>query len=673
MKKYCLVAVNTPFAGSVLPYQEGEFSGVLKPGTLVQVPLGKRKVEGCILETSLGTEILKDISFEKVKAVTGLGDSTIALSTEEIQLYRWMSQYYHYPVGQLIFDCLPTSLKRPRALKFEQGQGKSFEFSLNEVQKEVIARIKPKLAQGYTKWLLHGVTGSGKTVVYLNLIQEILKQGKSVLFLLPEINLTPQFIKTFVEHLDAPIYSYNSSVSPSDKYGLWRLLQEDQNPKVIVGVRSAIFLPFKNLGFIVVDEEHDSSFKQEDRCTYNARDVAIKRASLDQIPVLLGSATPTLELFYQFTRDEKLKPYYFPMNKRIGDVTLPKITLLDMRRKDLTQEERELWPFNFISLNKIRQALEKKEQVLVFVNRLGFAHYVQCRSCGHQFACPNCSVNLKYFKKRGVLDCNYCDYRIPLPEMCPNCGNLSIVHKGFGTERLQEILQKELSQVRIERFDREEIKTFNQLEERLNAFHRGDIDILVGTQMLSKGHNFKRVNLVLVLGLDGQLNYPDFRANERVYQLLTQVSGRSGRFGRDSEVLIHTLGPDNKVFGHVLRHSFTEFYEEEIPIREHCHCPPFARILMVYFTGRFQEKTIGISSKVVEFLQAMGKKHFPKVEVLGPRPTMVEKRVNRFTWSLMLRSSDLAQLHGMIRSLKLHEDLYKEVDLKLDVDPYHLF
>ncbi len=673
MKRYCQVAVNTPFAGSILPYEEGEFAGALKPGQLVKVPLGKRHTEGCVLDVGLDESKLAGVSPEKIKPVSAPDDPTIHLSDDELQLYKWMSQYYHYPLGQLIFDFLPNSMKRPRALQFDQGEGKSFDFTLSDDQNHVVDTMTPKLDQGFSKWLLHGVTGSGKTVVYLNLIRSILAQGKSVLFLLPEINLTPQFIKTFIEHLDAPIYSYNSSVSPSDKYGLWRLLQEDKKPKVVVGVRSAIFLPVKELGLIIVDEEHDSSFKQEDRCSYNARDVAIKKASLHKIPVLLGSATPTLELFYQFTQDEKLKPFYFAMRKRIGEVTLPKITMVDMRRKDLTLEEKELWPFTFFSLSKIREALAKKEQVLVFVNRLGFAHYVQCRSCGHQFSCPNCSVNLKYFKKKGILDCNYCDYKIPLPELCPQCGNMSIVHKGFGTERLQEILQQELKGVRVERFDREEIKTFTQLEERLNAFHQGEIDILVGTQMLSKGHNFKKVNLVLVLGLDGQLNYPDFRANERVYQLLTQVSGRSGRFGKESEVLIHTLGPDNKVFAHVLRHSFDEFYEEEIPMRKICDCPPFTRVLMLYFTGRHQDKTIEVSSRASEALRSMAKKHFPQVEVLGPRPTMVEKRVNKFTWSIMLRSGELSELHGLVKSLKLNDELYKDVDLKIDVDPYHLF
>lgn len=675
-KKYCLVAVDAPFNNSILTYLYCHYDQIY-PGMLVMAPLGKRKVKGCVLKIGMDfSELSDDVKKFEMKFLDGEYCSELGIFGNEMDLYRWISEYYHYPLGQLIFDCLPKIMKKPRRLSFQSGQGLSFEFSLNEIQKEIIARIKLKLDSGFSKWLVHGITGSGKTAVYLELVRETLKSGKSALFLLPEINLTPQFIKTFLKYIDAPIYSYNSSINNSDKFELWKFLQKDQSPKVIIGVRSSIYLPIKKLGLIVVDEEHDQSFKQEDRCPYNARDIAIKKASLEKIPVVLGSATPSLETFNQFVFSKRYHDNYFQMKERTADANLPKIELVDMRtntdKHNYSRKKNELWPFNSYSLEKIKLAVDAGEQVLVFVNRLGFANYLQCRSCGHQFGCPNCTLNLKYFRRRNELSCQYCNYIEKVPEICPECQNMNLHQKGFGTERLQDILEKQLPEIDIERFDRDDIKTFKQLEERLKRFHSGEIDILVGTQMLSKGHNFKNVNLVLVLGVDDQLNFPDFRSNERVYQLLTQISGRSGRFGKKSEVLIHTLGMKNKIFQYILNNSFDDFYRDEIEIRKLCACPPFLRIAMVYFTSRFKDRVDDFSNSTAQFMKHLCKNHFKQVELLGPRPAMIEKRVNKFTWSLMIRSDDVNQMHNLIKSIKKNIKLPSGVTIRIDVDPYHL-
>lgn len=662
-KTFFLVAVNTPFNGSMLTYSAGpSIATKLSKGTLVKVPLGKRLVDGCVWDVAVSDKL--DIS--KIKDIQTASEE-LFLSKEECELYQWMANYYHYPIGQLIFDILPPFLKRPRKLNFDQGKGEINPFILNPEQFEVVEKISISGLDKFSKSLVHGVTGAGKTLIYLELIQKIINTGKSVLFLLPEINLTPQFLKTFETYLNVPIYSYNSSISNSDKFGLWKLLQEDSSPKLILGVRSSVFLPIKNLGLIVVDEEHDQSFKQDDRCTYNARDIAIKRASLQKIPVILGSATPMVETYKSFIETAN----YYPLKNRAQSAKLPAVELVDMRGRARIEAEKLLWPYSSESIYKIRKALEKGEQVLVFINRLGYASYLQCNSCGHQFSCPNCSTNLKYFKKRSEMVCQTCDYKSPAPEMCPECMNIQLAPKGFGTEKAHDVLMSLFPEKNIGRFDRDEIKTFTKLEETLEQFHNKKIDILVGTQMLSKGHNFENVNLVIILGIDSQLNFPDFRSNERVYQTLTQVSGRAGRFGKSAEVLVHTLAPENKIFTYLKNHSFDDFYKDEIPMRIMCSAPPVKKLILLYFNGKHQAEVIKESSGQSQRLREMAETHFKEVEILGPRPSMIEKKVNKFTWSLMIRSSDINQLHNLMNTF---EKIYRpphSISLKIDVDPYY--
>lgn len=671
-ERYCTIAVDCPLPP--LTYRwGGEADQQLNPGQLVEVPLGKRKAYGCIVQVDCSPQNLER---EKIKDFTAILAEHFSLDACQLKFFEWIAKYYHYPLGQLIFDCLPKLMKRPRVLNFDQGLGGELEHTLHPQQQCIVDKISPMIGKGFSRHLIHGVTGSGKTLIYLHLIRQVLARGQSVLFLLPEINLTPQFLQTFIAHLPAAIYSYNSTITDSDKYGLWKLLVDDDTPKVIIGVRSAIFLPLQKLGLLIVDEEHDQSFKQDDRCPYNARDLGLKKGDLLQIPVILGSATPSLETYYQFALKPRENTYYHTMTERAGKGKLPEIELVDMRHAGLSAEkveqEKTYWPLTSNSIVQITQCLERQEQVLVFVNRLGFANYLQCRACGHQFYCPNCSTNLRFFKARNEVSCQYCDYKAQAPQICPQCQNMTLQQKGFGTERLQQLLQEHFPTKSIERFDRDEIKNMEQLEDRLNAFHRGEIDIMVGTQMLSKGHNFRRVNLVLVLGIDSQLNFPDFRASEKVYQMLTQVSGRSGRFGDQSKVMILTLGVGNQLFSYVKTHSFDQFYRDELSIRELCQCPPVSRLVMIYLVSRFQDKVIEEAVKAAEVFQQLKRQAFPVVEILGPKPALVEKRANKFSWNIMLRSSDVNQLHNSLHSFQAAFKPHYSVTIRIDVDPYTL-
>ncbi|MFZ8999908.1 MAG: replication restart helicase PriA [Bacteriovoracaceae bacterium] len=650
-----LVAANTPFNNSLLTYL-----GEAQKGDLVEVPLGKRVIPGIVLDENASIEGLDQ---DKVKAIKGPLTEQIKIKDKDLDLYQWMANYYHYPLGQLVWDSLPKILKRPRELKFTQGEGKEFSFTLNEEQRPVFEDIKNKLFSGFSKHLLHGVTGSGKSFVYLSLFKEVLNSGKSVLFLLPEINLTKQFVNLFSQYLNVPIYLYHSDISNSDKYCLWGKVQKLSEPVLIIGVRSSLFLPINNLGLIIVDEEHDASFKQDDRCTYNARDVAVKKASLQRIPIVLGSATPSLETLNSFQSGQG---HYHTLNKRMGNSTLPKLELIDERGED---KDEELWPLTNKTVDEIQQALTRNEQVIVFINRLGFSNYLMCRNCGHKFTCPNCTLSLRYYKKKDVLKCQVCELKTPRPSECPDCGNMKLLNRGFGTERIQDILQKKFSESVIERFDRDEITNFTKLEESLDKFNSGKTDIFVGTQMISKGHNFENVKLVVILGLDGQLNFADFRAYEKTFQMLTQVSGRAGRFGGEGKVLIQTCDVENPLFNLVREQKFEEFYENENQLRQDLALPPHSRMAIIYLTSRFQDKVEADSERATLILKNLVSKHFDQVFIEGPRPAIIEKKVNKFTWAILLRSKDLNQLHNCIKSLTNNLKTHHSVTLKLDVDP----
>ncbi len=663
---YYLIAVSFPGKERGLVYSSQDD---LDEGQVVKVPLGRRDEYGCVLSKTSQEKDLKFPELSKIKSVKEITFNE-KLSKNELDLYEWMSQYYHYSLGKLIFDCLPTIVKRPRPLKFLSQENQRIEKIVpNHIQQEVIDNILKSL-NVFNKFLIHGVTGSGKTIIYMELIKKVVQSNKSVLFLLPEINLTPQFVETFLGYLQIPILVYHSELNNSQKYQIWKKARDTNEPCLILGVRSSIFIPLNNLGLIIVDEEHDSSFKQDDRCPYNARDVAIKKAQLLKLPVILGSATPSLETYYAFSQGSFLN-FNFKIKERAQGSALPQIKILDSREK--TPSGHETWPLNQDAIGLIKSALDRKEQVVVFINRLGYSSYLQCRSCGAQFQCPNCSIALKYYKKKNLVSCHHCEYKETLPEMCSSCGCLTIIQKGFGTEKVHEVLSHVFPQYKVERFDRDEIKSFKELEQRIGDFHRGDIDILVGTQMLSKGHNFKNVKLVLILGIDAQMNFPDFRSMERVYQTLTQVSGRAGRYSQDGVVAIQTNAPDSSIFQILKEHQFDKFYENELELRKISDCPPFSKIAVIHVSSRFQDKLIEhVLNFIVPMLKQLIQKSFQEVKLLGPRPASVEKKSNQFTWTFMLKSNHLAHLHNLLKSFELNYQKQSSISYKIDVDPYSL-
>ncbi len=653
------VAVRMPGPNAILTYKvpaESEF----KVGDVVNVPLGRRKGQGVILEIGDFAELCpSDLAPEKIKAINSILDSELGLGPKELELFQWMAKYYHYSLGLLIFDCLPNTVKRPRDLQIVRGRSEGVAFQFHPEQSEIIQALLPKVDAGFEKIFIHGVTGSGKTVIYFELIKKCLELGKSVLLLVPEINLTPQLTDFFCSNLgEFPFFVYHSAITNSAKYQMRKYLKNNSAPVVVLGVRSAVFLPVQNIGLVIIDEEHDTSFKQSDRCPYNGRDVAIKKAQLHQCLALLGSATPSLENFYAFK--QQLPQNYYKMLKR-AQGAFPVVQFLDARGLKFSDP---MWPFAPDALGTIKEAVERKEQVLVFINRLGFANYIQCSNCGHKWTDPNTGVNLRYFKKKNILSSAHSDYQIPLPELCPQCGNMDLFQSGFGTEKAQEVLLKNFPHYRVERFDREEITTFKKMKSRLDNFRDHEIDILVGTQMLAKGHNFKRVNRVVVLGIDSQLNFPDFRAMERTFQLLSQVIGRAGRYSPHSQVMVQTYSVDNPLFDHIKTHAFDAFYKDELSIREMVQLPPFFKLAALYISARLRERVVSAALELKGHLEK-----FPGIILLGPAPVMIEKKAGQFTWEILLKAQEVNSLHSALHAVA-NRDCPTGVTVKIDVDPY---
>jgi len=661
------VAVNFPGFQSILTYQSAES---FVTGDLVSVPLGRRKSEGIILSPSSNDEIAL-IDSSKIKDIHEKLPNAFSLNPKELSLYEWMSKYYHYPLGKLVFDCLPKVMKRPRKADFITGSNEVIPFDLNPKQESIFQKINTYLDHKFSQHYIHGVTGSGKSAVYLHLMREVIKKGESVQFLLPEINLTPQFTTMFATFLNCKVYTYHSGVTASEKYNIWQALNSSSEPVLVMGVRSSIFLPIEKLGLIIIDEEHDQSFKQTDRCPYNGRDVAIKKAQLNNCPVVLGSATPSVENFFQFNQEIESKHYY-TIEERAGEGSFPDLELYDTKEK--FSENDPAWPFLDKTLDEIEKRINNKEQVLVFINKLGYSSFLQCRNCGHQFYNENCGCenNLRFFKAKNCLSCAHCDFVMPAPDQCPECAGISLMNKGFGTEKVESVLKSVFPKYRIDRFDRDEIKTTKALVEKLDDFHAGNIDILVGTQMLAKGHNFKKVNLVVILGIDSMLNFADFRSNEKTYQLVEQVAGRAGRYADKSSVIIQTMNPDHQVFELIKKHAFSEFYKDELTLREICLCPPFSKIIMLYFSSRFRERLVKTINEVAGSLNKVIVSNYSGVRLLGPTPLSIEKKANQFSWAIMLKSNNLNELHSVIRTFEENYKTISGVSYKIDVDPIHL-
>ncbi len=526
----------------------------------------------------------------------------------------------------------------------------------------ILASIKDNAHQVF---LLYGITGSGKTEVYLQAIQEVLNKGKEAIVLVPEISLTPQMVKRFKGRFGDEVAVLHSGLSAGEKYDEWRKIQRKE-VKVVVGARSAIFAPFENLGIIIIDEEHETSYKQEDNPRYHARDVAIERARNFRCPVILGSATPSLE---SFARAQKGVYQLLTMPKRMNNQALPAVEIIDMR-EELRDGNRSM--FSRSLLEKISDRLVKKEQIVLFLNKRGHSSFVMCRSCGYVVNCPNCDISLTYHRFSEQMKCHYCGYEAYVPQHCPECNSDHIRYFGTGTQKVEEELGKILPEAKVIRMDVDTTSRKGSHERLLDEFQKGHADILLGTQMIAKGLDFPKITLVGVLSADTMLNLPDFRSSEKTFQLLTQVSGRAGRHELAGEVVIQTYAPEHYSIEFAGEQNYDHFYEKEMMMRKIHKYPPFYYISLITVSHEQLMKAVSVTEKITSYIS---ERLSHEANCLGPVASPIPRINNRYRYQCLIKYKREPELGSLLK--KVLEQYQQEIaqdglQISIDVNPFIL-
>ncbi len=538
---------------------------------------------------------------------------------------------------------------------------------LNEFQEKALAEIKETFKEKDVT-LLHGITSSGKTEVYTKLIQEVLDEGKQVLFLLPEIALTTQIIVRLQYYFGEQISVFHSKYSINERVEVWNnVLNNKPKARIILGARSAVFLPFSNLGLIVVDEEHETSYKQfEPSPRYNARDAAIVLAKIHKAKILLGSATPSLETYYNAQQN---KYGFVELNRRHGNVQLPKIELINVKEKQRKKEMKGHFSDRLLAL--IQEALELKEQVILFQNRRGYSPVVECKTCGVSPECPNCDVTLTFHKFKHELRCHYCSYQRAMPNSCGACGSNTLDTKGFGTEQIELELKEIFPEYKIGRMDLDTTRGKHGYQKIIGAFEAKEIDILVGTQMLSKGLDFENVSLVGILNADTMLNFPDFRAHERGYDMMVQVSGRAGRSKKQGNVAIQTYNPFHQILQQVSTTNYTDMYKEQLQERYQYKYPPYYRLIKITLKHRDYNKVDSGVNWLFKALYSSFGEH-----VLGPTAPAVARIRNQYIKNIIIKippKQGLAHTKSQITKIRNTFEAvpdFRPIRFIIDVDAY---
>ena len=513
--------------------------------------------------------------------------------------------------------------------------------------------------------LLKGVTGSGKTEVYMRIVEKTLKEGKSAIVLVPEIALTPQMIERFKGRFGSNVALFHSKLSDGDRFDEWYRVKEGK-ASLIIGARSAIFLPAKNLGLIIIDEEHENTYKSDQNPKYQTKEVAEYIAKLKGCKVILGSATPTIESYYRAISGEmKL----VELNCRVDNRPMPEMTLVDMR-EELRSGNKSIFSRRlYVSM---KEKLEKGEQIILFLNRRGFSTFVSCRSCGYVFQCEDCDISMTYHKN-GFLVCHYCGKTKQQPNLCPKCGSKYVKFFGAGTERVEEEVRRYFKNAKILRMDIDTTRAKDSHEKIYNAFKVGEADILIGTQMVSKGLDFPNVTLVGILAADMSLNIPDYRAAERSFQIITQVAGRAGRGDKEGEVIVQTYTPEHYSLQYAKKYNYEDFYEKEFTIRAMMGYPPFGRILLINGTGKneneLKNQMIYLGKRVKEKAEEFG-----GLEVLGPTPCIIYRIKENYRWQIIVKGEFSAKFSKSIKDILYDKanNVYNDIRVSMDINPNSL-
>ena len=703
--------------------------GIPHVGSRVAVHFGRRKVIGLV--TEIATE--SDFPIEKLKPISAVIDSKPLLPTNLFNLFIWAAHYYQHPIGEALFTALPVLLRRgeltpsltvtcwelsdlgqglgPESLKRAPKQKALIEqlrrskevvpetellgqFTKNIIkqlqQKGLIASVEsarnneleidnilknPNLIldpqqqealdtielHQFASYLLDGVTSSGKTEIYLQSIEKTLRYGRQSLVLIPEISLTPQTQKRFSDRFNTPVVVLHSGMSDSARLKAWEQARLG-HAKIILGTRSAIFTPLKDPGLIVLDEEHDQSYKQQEGFRYSARDLAVMRAQQENIPIILGSATPSLESLNNCTQG---RYKHLVLSNRAGNAQSPDWQLVDLRNEAMD------CGIAHSTLEAIRKTLDAQQQVLIFLNRRGFAPVLLCHNCGWTSDCPQCDAKLTVHRARGRLICHHCNYQMPPPSQCPDCNSPKLVAAGDGTERSADYLQQCFPNTEVLRIDRDSTRKQGAMQQFFETADSGKPCILIGTQMLAKGHHFANVTLVAILDADSGLLSPDFRSHERMAQLLTQVAGRSGRGKVPGKVLVQTHQPDHPLLDNLITRDYRYIANELLAYRAERLLPPFKPMAILRAESTQANQALDFLHRARHRAQALSTPN-TDIQFLGPLPALMERRKGRYRYYFQVEATQRADLQRLLGSLAQQletEKRFSNVRWSLDVDP----
>lgn len=721
----CLVELEHVFIDKTFTYKiNKEQLPLLKVGMRVVVPFGKQTLEGFVLKIYEN----KDVSLEnKLKEIISIVDTYPILNEELLTLGKYISKTTLCSLMTSYQAMLPKALKAKKKvnmtpkydtyicinygmynndIKFNASQEKILEllkenkkvkkevlnkisvssvntllkknilleekeenyrynlineekikFNLNEEQQKVYKEIFNFINTNET-FLLYGVTGSGKTNVYMKVIEDVIKNNKTAILLVPEISLTPQIIKRFTSYF-SNIAVLHSGLSDGEKYDEWRKINEGK-VNIVIGARSAIFAPLKNIGVIIIDEEHSQTYKQENNPRYNAIDIAKERCKYHNCPLILGSATPSLE---SFARAKKKVYKLLELKNRYNNNTMPKVEIIDMNK----EFKKASGYFSNTLIDQIKETLERKEQVILFLNRRGYSSFLTCSSCGYVEKCPNCDISLTYHKSSNMLRCHYCGYATKRKKLCPKCQE-EFKDYGIGTEKVEEELKSLIKDAKIIRMDVDTTTTKNAHAKIINSFLEEKYNILVGTQMIAKGLDFPNVTLVGVLNADIGLNFPDFRSSETTFSLLNQVLGRSGRGNKEGKVLIQTFNPEHYAIAYTKNHDYLGFYNEEMKIRKILKYPPYYYICSIKIISKDYNLASKSSYDVVNYL----KQNIKNEIILGPSVCNVFKLNNNYRFQIIIKYKDVNNILEYLTNIEHHYFNKKDIKVEIDFNPLKL-
>ena len=641
---------------------------MLTPGTKnknIEKNVQDKKINVVYLKKEVDDEIEK-LKSEKQKKILQFLKTNEGCTIPEIEMFTGCSRAIVKTLEKNGYvKILEKKVERNPILN--KNINKTEKLKLTDEQQNAYDEISKCInQQQYERFLLYGVTGSGKTEVYLQLIEKTLKHNKTAIVLVPEISLTPQMINRFISRFNQEeIAVLHSKLSVGERYDEWNKIKEGK-AKIIIGARSAVFAPTENIGIIIIDEEHDSSYKSEAVPKYDTKEIAKKIAQENKCPLVLGSATPDLVTYY---KAQKGRIKLLELTQRANNSKLPKVEVIDLKM-ELANGNRSMLS------NALQQAIEEnlkeKRQTILFLNRRGYSTFIMCRECGYTVKCKNCDISMTYHKTENKLKCHYCGHEEKVVTICPECHSAKIRYFGTGTQKLEAEINKMFPQASTIRMDVDTVTKKNSHEEILDNFKNKNIDILIGTQMIVKGHHFPNVTLVGVIAADSSLNIDDYRANERTFQLLTQVAGRAGRERLDGKVIIQTYNPENFSIVCAQKQNYEMFYNTEIALRKQLKYPPFCDIILIGFNSLSEKEIIELSNRVYNYLKNnLDRQAFI---IFKPMPSPIDKIQNRFRWRIIIKGNITEEVNTLINKClqSVYEANYKDTRVTVDVNPNNM-